>query len=148
MFQRNAFAKRKVRLLRDIVECFGLTINESKSRMCPAHRFEHLGLVVDFRLRSFAAPPDKLRKVKSMALELAQYAANHRRYVHKRQLASFVGTAIALSPAVPAGRFHLLPLYDAIRSDSSWRHSTVVRLSNGAYRQLKFFWTQLRLSDC
>ena len=134
--------------MRTILDCFGLTINEAKSSLSPATRLEHLGLVVDFRKREFAVPPAKLCKLKSLAMELALHAASHRRYVPKRVLASFVGSAISLCPAVPAGRFHLLPLYDAINSVPGWKRTTVVRLSNGGYRQLKYFWTQLQLRDC
>ena len=67
-----------------------------------------MGLICDLHKREFAAPGDKVYKVKTLAKELAVFAAAHRRWVNKRVLAKFVGTAIALSPAIPAGRFHLL----------------------------------------
>lgn len=62
-----------------------------------------------------------MRKLRASALVLATFAASHRRHVNKKALARFVGSAIALSPAVPAGRFKLLPLYDALNSVQSWR---------------------------
>jgi hypothetical protein len=37
--------------------------------------------------------------------------------VNKKLLSKFIGTAIALSPAVPAGRFKLLHLYDSLNTD-------------------------------
>ena len=40
--------------------------------------------------------------------------------VNKKQLASFVGLAISLSPAIPAARFKLLALYDSINSVEGW----------------------------
>lgn len=63
-------------------------------------------------------------------------------------LASFVGQAIALSPAIPAARFKLLALYDSINSINGWGPQIMVRLSNMGYRSLKYFWTQLTVSDC
>lgn len=62
----------------------------------------------DLRKREFSAPTEKVTKVKSLAKELAVFGASHRRWVNKRLLSKFIGTAIALSPAIPAGRFHLL----------------------------------------
>ena len=59
-----------------------------------------------------------------------------------------MGTAISLSLAIPAARFKLLPLYDALNTDVSWHRHTAVRLSNAGYRALKFFWTQLQVSEC
>lgn len=88
-----------------MLQCFGLTINSKKSNLVPTARFNHLGLRVDLRRRQFVAPAEKVRKVKAAALKLAQSASQHRRYCNKNQLASFVGMAIALSPAIPAARF-------------------------------------------
>lgn len=53
-----------------------------------------------------------------------------------------------MSPAIPAGRFKLLPLYDAINSVFSWHPNAVVRLSNTGYRALRHFWTQLVTYQC
>lgn len=75
-----------------------------------------------------------MSKLTQLALDLAVYASKHKRFVNKRNLASFVGTAISLSPAILGGRFHLLPLYDSLHLNSSWSHSAVVRLTNSAYR--------------
>ena len=61
----------------------------------------------------------------------------HRRWVNKKDLSKFIGTAIALSPVVPAGRFKLLHLYDSLNIVQSWSKFVNVRLSNGAYRSLK-----------
>lgn len=63
-------------------------------------------------------------------------------------LASFIGSAISLSPAIEAGRFKLLPLYDSLNSIDSWRSHVAVRLTNGAYRSLKYFWSCLQPADC
>ena len=71
-----------------------------------------------------------MAKLRAQARDLAQFAAAHRRWVNKRALASFVGFAISLSPAVPAGRFKLIALYDALSSIDSWSRSVMVRLSN------------------
>jgi hypothetical protein len=56
--------------------------------------------------------------------------------------------AISLSPAIPAARFKLLSLYDSINSVEGWHNSIMVRLSNNAYRSLKFFWSVLIPSQC
>ena len=94
------------------------------------------------------APAEKVRKLRAAALKLAQGAAQHRRYYNKKQLASFVGMAIALSPAIPAARFKLLALYDSINSVSGWNKQVVVRLSNMGYRALKYFWSTLSVDYC
>lgn len=49
LLNRNAFAKRRIALLRAILDCFGLAVNEAKSSFEPRTRFEHLGLTVDLR---------------------------------------------------------------------------------------------------
>lgn len=134
LLSMNAFTKRRVNLLLEILNCFGLTINRKKSFLVPAHRFQHLGLVVDLRQRLFAAPRAKVVQVRDMSMQLAKFAAQHRRMVNKKVLSKMVGTAIALSPAIPAGRFHLLPLYDSLNANFSWHPSTMVRLTNAAYR--------------
>jgi hypothetical protein len=105
-------------------------------------------LIVDLRAREFAAPPPKVTATRAMALQLAQSAAAHRRWVNKKQLARFVGTAVALSPAIPTGRFRLVALYEALASVESWAPSVFVRLSNQAYRALTYFWTKLATRTC
>lgn len=86
--------------------------------------------------------------MRARAYELAAAAAKHKRYVSKRVLASFLGLGVSLSPAIPAGRFNLLPLYDALTQVSGWAKTAMVRLSNQAYRRLKDFWTRLTVSAC
>lgn len=54
-----------------------------------------------------------------------------------------IGFAVALSPAIPASRFKLLPLYDSLSSENSWKRSVAVRLTNAGYRSLIYFWTKL-----
>jgi hypothetical protein len=131
-----------------ILQCFGLTVNYKKSRLTPAAQFEHLGLKVDLRSRHFAAPHEKVVKLRAAALQLAQFCATHKRFCNKKQLASFVGLAISLSPAIPAGRFKLLALYDSINSVPGWNNSIMVRLTNCGYRSLKFFWSTLAYEYC
>lgn len=53
LLQANAFVHRRVRMLLDMLGCFGLAINEAKSCLQPRARFEHLGLGVDLRKREF-----------------------------------------------------------------------------------------------
>lgn len=55
--------------------------------LSPAARFDHLGLTVDLRKRVFAAPPVKVARLRAAALDLARYAAEHRRFVNKKSLA-------------------------------------------------------------
>lgn len=102
-----------------------------------------MGLRVDLRKRLFAAPSEKIKKVKAAALHLAQFCACHKRFCNKKAVASFVGLAISLSPAIPAARFKLLSLYDSINSVMGWSNNIMVRLSNNAYRALKYFWSTL-----
>ena len=54
-----------------MLECFGLTINTKKSRLQPATAFDHLGLRVNLKTRSFSAPLPKVQKLRSAALALA-----------------------------------------------------------------------------
>jgi hypothetical protein len=82
-----------------------------------------------------------VQKLKQLSLGLAKYASQHNRFVNKKSLSEFVGFAISLSAAIPAARFKLLPLYDAINQVSSWSNNVAVRLSNAGYRVLKYFWT-------
>ena len=148
LVQRNAFTSRRIAMLRNLLSCFGLSINEAKSHFTPRQRFDHLGLVVDLHKRAFSAPPLKVAKLRAQALDLARFAALHRRWVNKKLLAKFVGTAISLSPAVPTTRFRLVALYESINSNPDWSPATFVRLSNQAYRSLVHFWTQLKSSEC
>lgn len=80
----NAFAKRRVALVRSILDSFGLTVNEAKSQLHPTRRLDHLGLTVDFARRAFAAPATKVAKLLAAARELVVYAAAHRRFVNKK----------------------------------------------------------------
>ena len=66
----------------------------------------------------------------------------------KRLLAKFIGYAVSLSPALPTGRFNLLPLYDVLNTVSSRHKLAVVRLNSCAYRRLLNFWMKLSLQDC
>jgi hypothetical protein len=67
----NQFTQRQIRLLLTVLECFGLTINTKKSRLQPATAFDHLGLRVNLKTRSFSAPLPKVQKLRSAALALA-----------------------------------------------------------------------------
>ena len=53
-----------------------------------------------------------------------------------------------MSLALPLGRFNVLPLYDAIASVDSWSSHVMVRISNTAFRKLKYYWSQLQWSQC
>ena len=54
---------------------------------------------------------------------------------------------VSLSIAIPLARFHLLPLYDALNSNPLWGPYVHVRLSSGAYRKLKFYFTNIPDED-
>ncbi len=49
LMRNNKFVKRRIKLLRCIIDCFGLAINEAKSCTTPRTRFEHLGLLIDLK---------------------------------------------------------------------------------------------------
>jgi hypothetical protein len=132
----------------EIVSCFGLILHPSKSDLSPKPRRCHLGLDIDTTERYFRVPAHKHVALTAHAGALLTFAAQHRRWVSKHLLASFCGSAISLAPAIPAGRFHLLPLYDSIGRDPSWAPRTMVRLTNAAYRQLRDFWRHLPLPAC
>lgn len=59
---------------------------------------------------------EKLAKVRRQAAALTLVATQHRRWVPKQELASFIGFVVSLSIAMPLARFHLLPLYDSLNS--------------------------------
>lgn len=133
-------ARRTAAVFSELITCFGLTLHPAKSDLVPRTRRQHLGLIVDTTSRHFRVPPHKHTALIASARALCTFAAAHRRWVSKRDLARFCGLAVSLSPALPAGRFNLLPLYDAIASRPSWSPTTMVRLSNAAYRRLRGFW--------
>ena len=80
----------------------------------------------------------KLTKLQAQARVLAVEAAQHKRWVSKQTLASFAGYVVSLSIAMPLARFHLLPIYDSLNTNSGWGYGVQVRLTTGAYRELKF----------
>lgn len=123
-------------------------MHPAKSDFHPKPRRVHLGLQIDTANRCFTVPAPKHAALLGQAWQLAHFAASHKRWVSKVALARFCGTAISLAAAIPAGRFHLLPLYDALAQVESWAPTVMVRLSNAAYRQLRNFWTHLPLADC
>ena len=119
-----------------------------KSFLSPATKFVHLGLVVDLRHRRLDVPFDKLSRVWQQAADLLTFACSHRHWVAKHALAAFMGLAVSLSPALQTGRFHCIPLYDALASSPSWRLATIVRLSNLGYHRLRDFWLCLSPQQC
>ena len=54
---------------------------------------------------------------------------------------------ISLSIAIPLARFHLLPLYDVLHTVPGWGPFVHVRLTSGAYRKLKFYFSRIPESD-
>lgn len=136
-----------MRLLFALLHCFGLSVNREKSDFRPRRVREHLGILVDLKKFEFSVPPRKLCNLQNRARALAARAAAHRRWVPKQELASFVGYVISLSVAIPLARFHLLPLYDAINSNPLWAPFVHVRLSSGAYRKLKFYFSNIPVED-
>ena len=148
LLRPTGLARGKVAFLREVLTAFGFTVNEKKSDFTLRWRRIHLGVEIDLHQRAFRVDPAKLTRLRGMSLALAKEAAAHKRYVFKRDLAKMVGLAVAVSPALPGGRFHLLPLYDSINSVDGWRASLKVRVTNSAYRRLREFWSKLQLTDC
>ncbi len=108
---------------------------------------EHLGILIDLRKNQFSVSSTKLRTLQGKAILLAQQAATNKRWVSKLDLASFAGYVISLSVALPVARFHLLPIYDAINSAPGWGPFQKVRLSSGAYRKLKYYFSSIPPED-
>ena len=89
----------------------------------------------------------KLTKLQAQARVLAVEAAQHKRWVSKQTLASFAGYVVSLSIAMPLARFHLLPIYDSLNTNSGWGYGVQVRLTTGAYRKLKFYFSSIPTCD-
>ena len=64
-------------------------------------------------------------------------AFRHRRWLHVRQLASFVGRAQSLNLAIPKARLYLRSLHDVIKTRQTW--DSQVRLSKQAIRDLRWW---------
>lgn len=114
LLRADGGTKVRLRLLFLILDCFGVAINHAKSDFRPRRVREHLGIILDLRTRSFSVSDAKLHKLRGQAAALARWAAAHKRWVPKQQLAQFTGYVISLSVAIPTARFHLLPLYDTL----------------------------------
>ncbi|XRB13434.1 reverse transcriptase domain-containing protein [Pseudoscourfieldia marina] len=118
----------------------GIAVNEKKSTLTPVQQIKHLGIGVDTKRNVFYVTPDRLKNLQAQAKSLSMMAAQNRRWVPARRLASFIGLAQFVYLAVPPARFYLRSLHDSLSRRASW--SARVKLSHQALSDLRF-WIQM-----
>jgi hypothetical protein len=122
-----------------LMSLLGLKRKLEKGCWEPTQRLSpHLGLGLDTVAGQFFVPPARLHKLQNIALALLGRAARNTGLVPRRLLASFCGFVQSLFLALPAARFFLRSLHDALNSvKDSW--SREVRLCRQAKTDLRFF---------
>lgn len=115
----------------------GLLWHPTKSRWQPTQSLAHLGLQVDTRRGQFQVTPERQRRLRASAKALLCDAARYRRAVRARAVAQFAGLAVATALAIPAARFYLRSLYDALNTKKSWAANVV--LSRQCLRDLEWW---------
>ncbi len=88
-------------------------------------------MTLDFERGLYFAPKPKLDSFAALAKQLMAKAAQNKRWVPDKALASRAEKAQFLHLAIPVARFYLRELHDIVKSAASW--SGTVRVS----KQLK-----------
>ena len=96
-----------------------------------------MGMTLDFERGLFVAPKPKLDTIAALAKQLLVKAAQNKRWVPVKALASLAGKAQFLHLAIPVARFYLRELHDIVKSAASW--SGTVRLSKQLKRDLEWW---------
>ena len=98
--------------VRALLDQLGLAYKEEKCTWTPTTRLYHLGLEIDLERGRFVVPDEKAKAIQFTARDLIVRAKQNRRQVSSRDLASFVGRAMACELAIAPARFFLRALYD------------------------------------
>jgi len=94
----------------------GLKIHPTKGNFDPIFIGEHLGMIIDMKVRKFVAPTAKLKQIATLAKTLLCRAAAHKLWVTVKTLASLAKEAQFLHLAIPVARFFLRELHDVVGS--------------------------------
>ena len=103
-----------------LLEDLGLNIHPTKGYHTAIQYGEHLGMVIDTKKIEFRAPKSKLDNIATAAKQLLVRAAQNKRRVPVKALASIAGKARFLHLAIPVARFYLRELHDVVNAAKSW----------------------------
>lgn len=145
LFATTAQARAGAAWIRDVVAFLGLSTHPTKCVWEPTQQVQHLGITVDTAEGLFVVPPEKLCKLRRMAVGLRVTAKAGRRLVSKRDLAKFCGFAQSVKLALPPAQLFLRNLYTDVAQPVSW--SGKVRLSRGSMRDLDW-WASIPKQHC
>jgi hypothetical protein len=127
--------------LRLCLEEDGWTINLKKSVFIPSYELTHLGFLLrtepSLKFAIISIPPAKIKSIRS----LIRLGIRKRAAIPARLLASIIGSARALSPALPQAAIYLRPAYVDLRGRKHW--AAMVTLSDETCDQLELLRTLL-----
>lgn len=105
------------------ISLLGIQIRWTKSVARPQQLIRHLGIFLDLQAGRFILPPSLLQKIVFKGQQVLQeyFHPHHRRHVHKRALASFLGTCNSCAVVVRHPGLHLRPLYTQLKLERGWR---------------------------
>jgi len=131
---------------RVLMRRLGLAWKEAKCMWRPAQQVEALGLHVDSTTGTFTLTTRRKQSILGSANEVLQMANAKCRRVPKKRLAMFIGRAVSSIMAIPYCQFKLQQLQLCLHSHPSWAASTMVKLTNAAMRELRWWCTPSHLS--
>ena len=134
-------ALQDLSILRRCLEEDGWTINLKKSIFIPSFELTHLGFLLrtepSLQFPIVSIPPTKIKSIRS----LIRLGIRKRAAIPARLLASIIGSARALSPALPQAAIYLRPAYVDLRGRKHW--ASMVSLSVETCEQLELLRTLL-----
>ena len=142
MSEDREAALRRREAVRDLLSRLGLRRHPDKGIWEPTRCLEHLGLEIDTHDGVFRVSEARQAKLRRAAKELEVLSCQRRRQVPARKVAGFVGLAQSVYLAVPAARYFLRALHDALSTKSSWNDK--VKIDHQARRDLQW-WSQFGL---
>jgi hypothetical protein len=137
LFGSQEEARAGAEFLRDLLEVFGLALNEKKSVMEPVQQLKHLGIGVDTARGRFYVTEDRLQRVRDMARGIICQSLRRARRIPARALAAFAGLTQSLHLAIPPARFFNRSIYDAIGTRRHW--GATVALDRRVLRDLQWY---------
>jgi len=129
------------RLVLNKLERLGFLVKESKSSLTPSTTLQHLGFEIDTVSMSLKVPGQKIRDLRREASKLINKTT-----CTIRQLASFIGKAVAMTAAVFPARLKVQRLLavkiQALKSGASW--SDLISIPQEATAELLWWRTNLQ----
>jgi len=129
------------RLVLNKLERLGFLVKESKSSLTPSTTLQHLGFEIDTVSMSLKVPGQKIRDLRREASKLINKTT-----CTIRQLASFIGKAVAMTAAVFPARLKVQRLLavkiQALKSGASW--SDLISIPHEATAELLWWRTNLQ----